>query len=93
MIRNFLRDQYLGVFTRGTEVCMSNVLVRYGPHHTKCVIRPEVDSWIDNEMEGRCYIEHKELDVSPKIKAEDVKMSFWFSRPEDAVKFRLTFAS
>jgi hypothetical protein len=92
-IRNFLLDQYLGVFTHGTMVEMQNLLVREGPHRLKCKLRPDVESWIDDDMEGRCYIEHKDLDVNPNILVESVFLKIWFSRPEDAVRFRLTFAS
>lgn len=92
-IRNFLLDQYLGTLSTGTEIVMANMFTRKGPHSIKCIIRPEVDDWFDNEMEGRVYIEHMELDIAPHIQAETLTCHLWFSRPEDAVRFRLTFAS
>jgi hypothetical protein len=73
-------------------VTIQNAFIRRLPSHLDTVLRPEIVEWLQTEIEGYFWHGGNLISVDPTLTAEEVWFSIWFSRPEDAIKFKLTFS-
>jgi hypothetical protein len=69
-----------------------NVFHRRANHHPACDLDPTVVEWLRANVDGRCWYDGSPAMVGPLVVAEDITLLVWFSRVEDAIKFKLTFS-
>lgn len=64
---------------------------RRAPSHPTCEVRPEILEWLKEQVEGRYWFMYSAHEFSPQVVAEELEFVVWFSRVEDAIKFKLSF--
>jgi len=92
VIKNWWYDYSFYPTLRPNPVGIKNAYWWRAPSHPAIDLKSEIQEWLNEQVEGKYCIDFPSLFLSPSSDPREVECIVYFSRPADAIKFKLSFS-